>query len=54
MGGQQFGTDTRLIDINGLSRVIELDTKSGMVEVESGIQWPELIEQLLELKKKLE
>ena len=51
MGGQQFGTDTQLIDINGLSRVIELDTKSGMLEVESGIQWPELIEQLLELQK---
>lgn len=46
MGGQQFGTDTQLIDINDLTRVLSLDIQNGIVEVESGIQWPELIDQL--------
>ncbi len=44
MGGQQFGTDTVLIDIRTLSRVIHLDRERGILEVEAGIEWPELIE----------
>jgi len=51
MGGQQFGTDAQLIDISRLSRIVDLDRERGILEVESGIQWPELIEQLLELQK---
>src|SRR3979490_2567568 len=43
MGGQQFGTDTLLIDTRGLSRVLNLDRKHGIVEAEAGIEWPELI-----------
>src|SRR6202048_5147091 len=43
MGGQQFGTDTLLIDMRKLSRVLNLDGKHGIVEVEAGIEWPELI-----------
>src|ERR1700719_4920639 len=43
MGGQQFGTDTLLIDMRKLSRVLNLDGKHGFVEVEAGIEWPELI-----------
>jgi FAD/FMN-containing dehydrogenase len=46
MGGQQFGDDTRLIDMNGLSRLVHLDRTGGLVEVEAGIQWPALIEAL--------
>lgn len=42
MGGQQFGTDTVLLDMNGLSRVIALDATRGEIEVEAGIQWPAL------------
>ncbi|MDB4345816.1 FAD-binding oxidoreductase [bacterium] len=51
MGGQQFGTNTQLIDLNGLTRVLNLDTEKGIVEVEAGIQWPELIGRLLDRQK---
>ena len=44
MGGQQFGTDTLLIDIRKLKRVLDLNRKSGIIEVEAGIEWPELID----------
>jgi FAD/FMN-containing dehydrogenase len=44
MGGQQFGTDTLLIDIRKLNRVLNLDRKNGILEVEAGIEWPELID----------
>jgi FAD/FMN-containing dehydrogenase len=44
MGGQQFGTDTVLIDIRKLNHVLNLDRKNGMIEVEAGIEWPELID----------
>src|ERR1700674_4096600 len=50
MGGQQFGTDTLLIDIRKLNRVLNLDRKRGILEVESGIEWPELIDGYLELQ----
>jgi FAD/FMN-containing dehydrogenase len=50
MGGQQFGTDTLLIDIRKLNRVLRLDRKQGIVEVESGIEWPELIDGYLALQ----
>ncbi len=47
MGGQQFGSGTVLLDMNGLRRVLRFDPDRGQVEVEAGIQWPELIEYLL-------
>src|SRR5258707_11992988 len=50
MGGQQFGTDTLLLDIRKLSRVLELDRKNGILEVEAGIEWPELIDGYLNLQ----
>ena len=50
MGGQQFGTDTLLIDIRKLNRVLHLDRQRGILEVESGIEWPELIDGYLELQ----
>ncbi len=40
-GGQQFGTDTVLIDTRPMNRVLNFDHASGLVEVEAGIQWPE-------------
>lgn len=43
MGGQQFGTDTVLIDTRPMNRVLNFDHASGLVEVEAGIQWPELV-----------
>ena len=50
MGGQQFGTDTLLVDIRKLSRVLNLDRKRGIIEVEAGIEWPELIDSYLALQ----
>ena len=47
MGGQQFLSDGFLIDTTALRGVLGLDTQSGIVEVESGIQWPVLIEWLV-------
>jgi FAD/FMN-containing dehydrogenase len=42
MGGQQFGAGTVNIDMGGLRRVVELDRARGEIEVEAGIQWPDL------------
>jgi len=50
MGGQQFGTDTFLIDTRKLNRVLNLDRKRGIIEVEAGIEWPELIDGYLALQ----
>jgi FAD/FMN-containing dehydrogenase len=50
MGGQQFGTGTRLIDVRKLNRVFNLDRKRGIIEVEAGIEWPELIDGYLKLQ----
>jgi FAD/FMN-containing dehydrogenase len=43
MGGQQFGKDTTFLDLTGFARVVRFDRAKGLIEVESGIQWPELI-----------
>ncbi len=48
MGGQQFATGATLIDMNGLTRVIEFDRVNGEIELEAGIQWPELYKYLLD------
>jgi FAD/FMN-containing dehydrogenase len=42
MGGQQFGTGTINIDMGALARVVEFDKRTGEIELEAGIQWPEL------------
>ncbi|MBI3454777.1 MAG: FAD-binding oxidoreductase [Candidatus Rokubacteria bacterium] len=47
MGGQQFGAGTVLLDTTGLRRVLRFDPERGRIEVEAGIQWPELIDYLL-------
>jgi FAD/FMN-containing dehydrogenase len=49
MGGQQFGTDAMLIDVRKLDRVLNLDRKTGIMEVEAGIEWPKLIDGYLTL-----
>ena len=51
MGGQQFGTDSVLIDTRSMSRVVNFDKTRGLIEAEAGIQWPELISYLLETQK---
>ena len=50
MGGQQFLSDGVLIDTRAMKRILNLDEGAGVVEVEAGIQWPELIDQLQALQ----
>jgi FAD/FMN-containing dehydrogenase len=44
MGGQQFGTDTDLIDTTSLDRIISFDKKQGILEVEGGVVWPSIVQ----------
>ena len=53
MGCQQFGTDTILIDTTRLNEILNFDQTNGLIEVESGIQWPKLIDYLVEKQKDL-
>ena len=50
MGGQQFGTDSLLVDIRKLNRVSGLDRTKGILEIEAGIEWPDLIDGYLTLQ----
>lgn len=47
MGGQQFASDATLIDIRAMNHIIAIDEQSGIVEIESGIEWPELVPALM-------
>ena len=46
MGGQQFCAGGVLLDMRRLDRVLDFDRENGVIEVESGIQWPGLIDYL--------
>ena len=46
MGGQQFGSDSILFDMNDLNQVLHFDPNAGLIKVGAGIQWPELIRYL--------
>jgi len=50
MGGQQFGTNSLLIDVRKLNRLQHLDSERGIVEAEAGIEWPDLISNYLTLQ----
>ncbi len=50
-GGQQFATDSILLDMRAMNRVIGLDEKAGVLHVEAGIEWPELIQGYISLQK---
>jgi FAD/FMN-containing dehydrogenase len=43
MGGQQFGDASVLLDMRGMNRVLAFDDERGVVTMEGGIEWPELI-----------
>jgi len=43
MGGQQFLTDGALLDMRQLNRVLEFDADRGLLEVQAGITWPDVI-----------
>ena len=46
MGGQPFAQDGVMIDTRKLARVLSFDTEKGLIEVEAGIMWPQLLEHL--------
>ncbi|MDG2381859.1 MAG: FAD-binding oxidoreductase [Pirellulaceae bacterium] len=46
MGGQQFGTGTILLDMSEFKAVVHFDRENGLLTVESGLMWPELIDYL--------
>src|SRR4029077_5064169 len=50
-GGQQFGSGTILLDTTGMHRAINLDSNSGKLEVEAGMEWPELLEYTLNVQR---
>jgi len=50
-GGQQFAAHSTLLDMRDLNRVLSLDAKTGILGVESGIEWPELIQGYSNLQK---
>ena len=47
MGGQQFGEGNFHVNMNGMNRILGLDRERGIVEVEAGVQWPQLLEYLV-------
>jgi FAD/FMN-containing dehydrogenase len=50
MGGQQFATGAVLIDMRPMNRIIALDAERGIVDVEAGIEWPQLVHGLIALQ----
>lgn len=46
MGGQQFVDGGVLVDTRGLNRVLDLDAERGLVTMESGTEWPDLVADL--------
>jgi len=46
MGAQAFATDGVLVDIRKLNRALNFDMERGLIDVESGIQWPNLFDEL--------
>ena len=51
MGGQQFCAGGLLLDTRGMGRVLGFDAEGGTLEVEAGIQWPEVIAYLAETQE---
>ena len=51
MGGQQYGVGTLHISMSKMNDVLSFDRNKGIVTVEAGIQWPELIDYLIRVQK---
>lgn len=52
MGGQQFGRDTINLDMRSLRQIGDLDSARGLIEVDAGVEWPQLIEHLVSTQQK--
>jgi len=50
MGGQQFGTGSRLLDMSDFKQVLSFDGSAGTITVESGICWPDLMSYLRQVQ----
>jgi FAD/FMN-containing dehydrogenase len=50
MGAQQFLGGETLVDLTALDRVAAMDHDQGLLTVEAGISWPELIQSYLDLQ----
>ncbi|MDQ1591873.1 MAG: hypothetical protein QOG71_2500 [Pyrinomonadaceae bacterium] len=44
MGAQQFATGGLLVDMRRMNRVLSFDPSRRKIEVEAGVQWPQLVE----------
>ena len=51
MGGQQFGSETTLVDMGSMQRVLGFDAARGLIDVEAGIEWPELMRYLVDAQQ---
>lgn len=47
MGGQQFGSGALHLDLCDMNRALSFDRDRGILEVEAGAQWPQIIDYLL-------
>src|SRR2546429_6591918 len=46
MGGQQFGSETTLVDMGSMQRVLGFDAARGLIDVEAAIEWAQLMRHL--------
>jgi FAD/FMN-containing dehydrogenase len=44
MGGQPFADQAVMLDIRKMNKILSFDTENGTIELESGVQWPQLLE----------
>lgn len=51
MGGQQFLSNDLHLDTRKLNRILHFDMASGLIEVEAGIHWADLIPQYVKLQQ---
>lgn len=54
MGAQQFGSDAIHLDTARFGRVLGFDVERGIVDVQAGIKWPELLAFLADAQKGVE
>lgn len=52
MGGQQFGAQTVNLDMRSFREIVSVDATRGLTTVNSGIEWPQLINGLLQRQSK--
>lgn len=51
MGGQPFVADGVMIDVRKLNKVLAFNDAAGLIEVESGVMWPQLLEYLVQAQR---